>query len=298
MSTHDQQFNSFAEFWTDGVWAPFVEILHPGENRAHTLAVLEQPDGSYPDPAIPEFNIQLVAKGNPTAKVSYGGTEFASKTSPGSIFIAPSNTDCNYEVDAAHRVVSLAINTDSMTRFREQYELNLPKDFGSLHEKTFFDPIVEALILRMLEQAMMDHPVSDLFLDQATNTILTSLLCRSGSIENTTETPKPLSQPELARVTEAIEGQIEDNLNIADLASVTSLSDWHFARAFKAATGLSPHQYVLRRRIARAKDLLENSNLALAEVAVAAGFSSQSHMTDTFREKVGATPGRYRSKFK
>ncbi|MEM7641848.1 MAG: helix-turn-helix transcriptional regulator, partial [Pseudomonadota bacterium] len=64
------------------------------------------------------------------------------------------------------------------------------------------------------------------------------------------------------------------------------------------ATGLSPHQFLLRRRIARAKDMLRTSVMPLAEIAVATGFSSQSHMTDVFRQKVGTTPGKYRAEIK
>ncbi|MDW4500615.1 AraC family transcriptional regulator, partial [Sulfitobacter sp. D35] len=109
------------------------------------------------------------------------------------------------------------------------------------------------------------------------------------------EAARPLSDHDIAKVARIIDERLEDNLNIADLARATSLSDWHFARAFKQSTGLSPHQYVLRRRIIRAKDLLRNNAMPLAEVAIAAGFSSQSHMTDVFREKVGTTPGKFRA---
>ncbi|MEM7665830.1 MAG: AraC family transcriptional regulator [Pseudomonadota bacterium] len=295
MTVQDRKFSSFAEFWAEGEWSEFVETLHPGENKPHTLAVFEQPEGAYPDPAMPEFHIQLLTKGTVPITTTFGGTTFRSDLSPGSIIVAPADTQANYEVEGPHRVLSLAVNTDAMDRFREQAEFELPSDFGKLHEQKFHDPIVETLILRMLEQAMMDHPTSDLFLDHATNTILTSLLCRSGAMHAEIEPAGPLTDQDIAKVAGIIEDRLEDNLTIADLARVTSLSDWHFARAFKDATGLSPHQFVLRRRIARGKDLLQKTALSIAEIAAAAGFSSQSHMTDVFREKVGTTPGRYRT---
>ncbi|MEM9012479.1 MAG: AraC family transcriptional regulator [Pseudomonadota bacterium] len=288
-------FKSFAEFWAEGEWAPFVQTLHPGNNSPHTLAVLDQPAGAFPDPPIPEFNIQLLKKINSRVKITLEGTELDASPAPGAIFVAPADTEMNYELDAPHQVVALAINREAMDRFREQADFDLPRDFGKLHEQMFYDPIVEALIMRMLEQAMMEHPTSDLFLDQATNTILTSLLCRSGTLETDQNATGPLTDRDIAKVARIVEERLEDNLNIADLARVTSLSDWHFARAFKQATGLSPHQFVLRRRIARAKDLLQHTSFPLAQVAVASGFSSQSHMTDVFRQKAGATPGKYRA---
>ncbi|MDW4500614.1 AraC family ligand binding domain-containing protein, partial [Sulfitobacter sp. D35] len=213
-----RQFGSFAEFWADGEWAPFVETLHPGKNSPHTLAVHQQPAGAFPDPPMDEFLLMVITKGNRHVATQYGGTRFETKLSPGLIFLAPPNTETNYEVHGPHRMVSLAINTRAMDRFREQADFELPSDFGRLHEQTFHDPIVETLMLRMLEQAMMDHPVSDLFLDQATNTILTSLLCRSGMMVPDGEAPHPLSDQDIAKVARIIDERLEDNLNIADLA--------------------------------------------------------------------------------
>ncbi|MEM9012478.1 MAG: AraC family transcriptional regulator [Pseudomonadota bacterium] len=291
----DRRFSSFAEFWADGRWAPFVETLHSGKRKPHTLAVHDQPAGEFPDPPMPEFLIILITKGDARIEVTYGGCQFRSQLSPGSIFLTPPETISNYVVDGPQKFISLAVNKDAMARFRDQVAFELPRDFGKLHEQKFHDPVVEMLVVQMLEQATMDHPTGDLFLDQATDTILTRLLYKSGTFQLDQEAPGPLTDHDVANVTSMIEERLEENLNISDLARVTSLSDWHFARAFKQATGLSPHQFVLRRRIARAKDLLERTADPLAEVAVASGFSSQSHMTDVFRQKAGTTPGKYRA---
>ena len=78
-------------------------------------------------------------------------------------------------------------------------------------------------------------------------------------------------------------------------AAVARLSPYHFARQFKAATGLPPHQYVTARRVERAKQLLQGAGgLSLAEVAARAGFSDQSQFTRHFKRHVGVTPGRFR----
>ena len=98
----------------------------------------------------------------------------------------------------------------------------------------------------------------------------------------------------IARLTEYIEERLDQRLTLAELSAVVGFSAWHFARAFKAATGQSPHQYVLDCRIAQARKLLAVVDLPLAEVARVCGFASQSHMTGVFRQKLGITPGRYR----
>jgi AraC family transcriptional regulator len=98
----------------------------------------------------------------------------------------------------------------------------------------------------------------------------------------------------LRRLLDRIEADLGDRLSIDDLAREAGLSRYHFSRAFRAATGLAPHRYVLERRIARAKALLCDSDTAIAEIALCTGFSSQSHLTDCFRRWVGVAPGEYR----
>ncbi len=80
------------------------------------------------------------------------------------------------------------------------------------------------------------------------------------------------------------------------VAAVVRLSPYHFARQFKAATGLPPHQYVIARRIERAQQFLQRGgDLSLAEVAAHAGFSDQSQFSHHFKRLVGVTPGQFRT---
>lgn len=104
-----------------------------------------------------------------------------------------------------------------------------------------------------------------------------------------------LSENALALIIDMIENTLEQDLALADLAAQSGLSPYHFCRAFKRAMGSSPHQYVLDRRITRAREQLELGCNSLADIAYAVGFSSQAHMTSMFKKRVGVTPGRYRS---
>ncbi len=100
----------------------------------------------------------------------------------------------------------------------------------------------------------------------------------------------------LPRVTEFIEAHLGEGLTIEALASEACLSPFHFARAFKAATGTAPHRYLTDRRIGRARALIAEGRLPLAEIAEECGFSSQPHFTRWFKRIVGITPGAYRGK--
>jgi AraC family transcriptional regulator len=101
----------------------------------------------------------------------------------------------------------------------------------------------------------------------------------------------------LRRVIELVEANIEQPLALAALARAAGLSRMHFAAQFRQATGLRPHEYVLRRRIERAKEMLAMSALAIAEVALQVGFSSQGHFTAVFKRFTGMTPYRWRCAF-
>ena len=98
----------------------------------------------------------------------------------------------------------------------------------------------------------------------------------------------------LRRVREYIEAHLEETISIDALAGIVGLSKYHFARAFKQSEGLTPHDYLLQCRVRRAQELLANTDLPLSEIALASGFSDQSHCARRFRERVGITPGRYR----
>jgi AraC family transcriptional regulator len=103
-----------------------------------------------------------------------------------------------------------------------------------------------------------------------------------------------LPQGKLRAVVEYVEERLDTGLTLQQIAAVAHLSPYHFARQFKAATGLPPHQYVLARRVERAQQLLGEGDLSLAEVAAAVGFSDQSHLSQNFKRLVGVTPGQFR----
>jgi AraC family transcriptional regulator len=106
----------------------------------------------------------------------------------------------------------------------------------------------------------------------------------------------PLPRGRLRAVVEYIEEHLDASPSLQQLAAVARLSPYHFARQFKTATGLPPHQYVIARRVQRAQLLLQaETDLSLAEVAASAGFSDQSQFTRHFKRLVGVTPGQFRT---
>jgi AraC-like DNA-binding protein len=103
-----------------------------------------------------------------------------------------------------------------------------------------------------------------------------------------------LSPGAMRRVREYVEAHLSESTDLTMLAAVAGLSTHHFAREFKQSCGVTPHQYLTRKRVARAEGMLANTDLSLSEIAYAVGFSDQSHLTRHFRQMLGITPGQYR----
>ena len=106
--------------------------------------------------------------------------------------------------------------------------------------------------------------------------------------------PHGLLPAKLRRATAYIEAHLEDTLPLSTLAAVVQLSPNHFASLFKSATGRTPQHYVLERRMARAKQLLAETDLPLSAIGSQVGYPDQSYFTALFRKRVAMTPKAYR----
>lgn len=104
-----------------------------------------------------------------------------------------------------------------------------------------------------------------------------------------------LPPKKLQAAIEYLEAHIGEDPGLVEMAAATGLSPYHFARCFKQSTGMTPHRYLVGKRVELVKRLLATSGLPIVDVALAAGFSSQSHMTTVFRKLTGTTPRMFRN---
>lgn len=137
--------------------------------------------------------------------------------------------------------------------------------------------------------------MGQLYAESSTQVLVIHLLrhysksARIVTSQNTTLTPA-----QLQRAIDYIHAHLDRDLSLVEIASVVSLSPTYFASLFKHATGISPHQYVIQQRVQRAKMLLSKTDLAIADIALQVGFSSQSHLTQQFKRFTGMTPKQLR----
>ena len=108
------------------------------------------------------------------------------------------------------------------------------------------------------------------------------------------EPKKALSSNRFRRVLEYVDAHLVEAIDLGTLAREYGMSTFHFARLFKRRTGIAPHQFIIRRRMERARVLLSDGDLSVSEVGFRCGFSQRSHFTSTFRRTFGVSPSVYR----
>ena len=139
-----------------------------------------------------------------------------------------------------------------------------------------------------------DHPMS-----ASSNRTNCNLHTRPRSIDISTLPPAPqahggLSPGAMRRVREYVEVHLGESIDLSMLAGVAGLSMHHFARQFKQSAGVTPHAYLTQKRVERAREMLVQTDLPLAEIAFAVGFFDQGHLARHFRHMLGTTPREFR----
>jgi AraC family transcriptional regulator len=160
----------------------------------------------------------------------------------------------------------------------------------------FRDPIVKGLAHALIRAEDCGGPLGPTYADSIGLAITAKLIARQAALSSRPSRPTvaALTRWRLKRVVDYVDSHLADPIGLTDLAASSGLSRMHFAAQFRAATGLRPHEYLLRRRIERAQTLLLASRLPLCEVALDVGFKSQAHFSTIFARFVGETPNVWR----
>jgi AraC family transcriptional regulator len=103
-----------------------------------------------------------------------------------------------------------------------------------------------------------------------------------------------LTHTQLQQVLNYIHTHLDRDLSLVQIAGTINISPTYFASLFKRTTGISPHQYVIQQRVERAKQMLAKTDLAIADIALQVGFSSQSHLNQHFKRLTSMTPKQIR----
>jgi len=219
----------------------------------------------------------------------------------GDVALIPAGTPTEFRSLAPERqsVESFAMGLDPafVCRIAEEAEVD-PDGIELVGTLGGRDPEIEHIGMSLLSEMESGGLLGDLYADSLATLLAVHILRNYSSLGpgagRKPETDGGLPPAALRRVTDYVEENLAEGLTLEGLSTVAHMSPFHFSRLFKTSTGLSPHRYVLRRRVERAQGLLAKTNLPLHEVASLAGFTDQSHLAKHFRRQLGVTPRRFR----
>ncbi len=149
-------------------------------------------------------------------------------------------------------------------------------------------------LAQRIRRHMIAHDISTDYLEAMCFVLLVEMMRLPPQQRNSPRGNK-LDEQVLKLILNYIDANLEADLSLETLAGLAGVLTHQFARAFKAHVGEPPHRFVLSRRIAAARKLLNDADNSIADIAYATGFSSQSHMTTTFKREIGSTPAQLRS---
>jgi len=156
------------------------------------------------------------------------------------------------------------------------------------------DEIMLNLSLSLLPALHRPSEVNKLFADHVLNAVLIHLLAEASKPGAIAGASRRMTAANVRAAHDYMLAYLSHDTSSASLAALCDLSVDQFNRAFKMATGLPPHRWLLRERVRRARELLEGTNLSIGDIAAQCGFADQSHLTRVFKGHVGVSPGAWR----
>lgn len=287
MSTLDT--DSYLEGGTPGEAPAFADVAPAAPPAGGGLGVdlRQTPGGEVAYEALPEHRIKLHA-GAPVA----GACQFHRFLyTRGDLDIVPAgSTDVWHEESAS---TSIIVRMAPALLARTADEMGLPAERARLGERyQFRDAQIEQIAWALDTERRAGFPNGRLYTDSLGTALAVRLI--AGAPRGARSPAQGLSRPQLQRVTAFIEAHLDGDLSLAALAAVAGLSASHLKTQFKRSMGLPVHEYVVQRRVDRARSLLLTSDMPASLVALESGFSHQSHMARCMRRVLGATPGELR----
>jgi AraC family transcriptional regulator len=162
------------------------------------------------------------------------------------------------------------------------------------HRK-FADSRLGALVTAVHAEMVAGFPNGRLFLDSVEQAMAVALVSGYAVRQRPAQPSRGgLGPARLRRIKELVDAKLESDLSLDEMAQSVGLSTAHFARVFRKSTGETPHQFVVRQRLERAKAMLRTPDARILDVAVACGFKTQQHFAQVFRDLCGVSPTCYR----
>ena len=251
------------------------------------------PSVAIPDHEHPTHFLNLLTHGSIKAQWTMEGRVRSEQNTPGTIYMLPAGTRDRVNWSGTSTRIVLVMEPRFLARSLEKtahldnVEL---KTHWNLHDRH-----IQSLILALHADLEDGSPAGPVY-GESLGLALGHYLIRRYSVrtDKSPECRGGMPTARLNRVFDFINQNSAQDIHLQELADIAGMSPHYFCELFKASTGLTAYQYILRRRIERAKQYLNDPKFGIASAGEAAGFSDQSHFTKVFRRMVGVTPLKFR----
>jgi AraC family transcriptional regulator len=212
---------------------------------------------------------------------------------PGMLMVTPAGPVPELRSLTAADFVHCALDKTFTQKVSE--EMNRPSGSTPAFRLGLRDRSIQHLLSMLKEELVTQMPFGRLYVDSLAHALASRfLLLNEPAAKQAKPQVSALPAPILRLVKEKIEANIDGDLSLESLAEETRYSRAHFLRMFRAATGTTPHQYVLNIRLKRAQEQLRKKGSRIIDVAMSCGFSSQSHLSYVFKQYLEMTPAEFR----
>src|SRR6267154_464811 len=208
---------------------------------------------------------------------------------PGVVIVIPEGSSSRWDIPKPVDVVQLYLPHRTLARVADEADTATPIDL--LERTAHPDPITSRLLLSAADVLEGNGALDKLFRHQLTDLLATRILAaHTGSPTTFQPTMGGLPPKVLLRAIERLRSDSDADVSLAALASDAGLSRFHFCRAFKESTGLSPHAWLRQYRLEQAMNMLRNTDASIVSVAVEFGYASQTAFAAAFRRLTGEAP--------
>jgi AraC family transcriptional regulator len=257
--------------------------------EAHATGPCDHPDHEHPT-----HFLQLQLKGPVRYRWTTGGFTHVGIAEPGTVFLCPRGSRDRVEWEGPTDRVMVSLEHPIITKALE--ETAARNDVELLQSFEMHDRHIASVVLALRADLEDGSPAGHLYGESLITALAVYLQKRYGVFRpRTAEFRGGMPAARLKRVLEFIDGNLSEDISLSALAGVAAMGPHYFSNLFKRSTGLSPHQYVLRRKIERAKQHLRDPKISVVQITAITGFADQSYFTKVFRRVVGVTPTTFRA---
>ncbi len=296
MSENVSSYQTFAEFYANGTYAPYVNSLHLATG---SLSAFEawQPSGPLCGPATPSLTVVHALTDGRFGKCNFGaGIIRDRRYSKGEFIVIPVGMPTNIVLEDVNRTRVFDLRLDLIGPIFEESGFAPGNfDLGGLHMSMTSDHTAVALLEYIWSEAARGDLAWGLSVDSAAIALAGVLLRARQRTERIPTRPEQRGCDwRVRRIIARLDADLPEDMRLVDLAADVNLSASHLIAIFRHETGLSPHRWLLRRRIHKAAEMLKTTDGTVTEISLSCGFASSQHFASVFRKHVGCTPTQFR----